>query len=137
MVGCIDWLGDSFIAELLVHGKPSEVSATALDALLAVEWKPWRSKNGRPARLARVVTLGGLAARNADSTRWYGLLHRLVRPPLSVYAFILAPLLPLFRSGRPAPLMRILQSRYLRDAPLWERTLEARLQLHRLALVCN
>ena len=33
----IAWLADSFIAELLVHGKPSEVSATALDALLAVE----------------------------------------------------------------------------------------------------
>jgi hypothetical protein len=30
-------LGDSFITELLVHGKAPEVSATALDALLAVE----------------------------------------------------------------------------------------------------
>ena len=30
-------LSDSFIAKLLVHGKPSEISATALDALLAVE----------------------------------------------------------------------------------------------------
>ena len=30
-------LGDSFIAKLLVHGKPPEVSASALDALLAVE----------------------------------------------------------------------------------------------------
>src|SRR6059058_4471042 len=54
----------------------------------------------------------------------HGLLDRLVRPPC-VCAFILAPLLPLFRSGSPAPLMRILQSRYLRDASLWERTLEA------------
>ena len=36
-VGCIVWLGDSFIAKLLVHGKPSEVNATAFDALLAVQ----------------------------------------------------------------------------------------------------
>ena len=35
--GCIAWLGDLLIAESLVHGKAAEVSATALDALLAVE----------------------------------------------------------------------------------------------------
>ena len=35
--GCSAWLGDSFIAELLVHGKPTEVSASALDAFLGVE----------------------------------------------------------------------------------------------------
>ena len=36
-VSSIAWLDDSLIAELLMHGKASEVSATALDALLAVE----------------------------------------------------------------------------------------------------
>jgi hypothetical protein len=36
-VRCIAWLDDSLIAELLVHGKAAEVSATALDELLAVE----------------------------------------------------------------------------------------------------
>ena len=36
-VSSIAWFDDSFIVELLMHGKASEVSATALDALLAVE----------------------------------------------------------------------------------------------------
>src|SRR6185436_4416266 len=31
------WLGDLFIAEVLVHGKPAEVSASALDALFGIE----------------------------------------------------------------------------------------------------
>ena len=31
------WLGDSFIAEVLVHGIPAEVSASTLDALFGVE----------------------------------------------------------------------------------------------------
>jgi hypothetical protein len=63
--GCIAWLGDSLIAELLVHGKASEVSATALDALLELEAVAVEER-----RAARVVTFGVPTAFNADSTRW-------------------------------------------------------------------
>ena len=82
-VACIDWLGDSFIAELLVHGKPSEVSPTALDALLAVELEAvaveegssgktgksgnLRGANGAQRRLDAMVKVAGDAA---TGERW-------------------------------------------------------------------
>ena len=59
MVGCIDWLGDSFIAELLVHGKPSEVSATALDALLAVELEAVAVEEGSCGKAGKSGNLRG------------------------------------------------------------------------------
>jgi hypothetical protein len=58
-----------------VHGKPSEVSTTALHAVLAVELEAVAVEEGSCSEAGkRVVTFGVLTARNADSTRWYRLL---------------------------------------------------------------
>ena len=71
-------LSDSFIAKLLVHGKPSKVSATALDTLLAVELEavaveerscgktgksgnPWGVKRGQGGLDAMVKAAGDTA----------------------------------------------------------------------------
>ena len=59
MVGSIDWLNDSFIAELLVHGTPSEVSATALDALLAVELEAVALEEGSCSKAGKSGNLRG------------------------------------------------------------------------------
>src|SRR4029077_20074141 len=52
-------LGDSFIAELLVHGKPSEVSATALDGLLAIELEAVAVEKGSRGKTGKSGNLRG------------------------------------------------------------------------------
>ena len=53
-----------------MHGKPSEVSATALDALLAVELEAVAVEEGSCGKAGKSGNPRVLTARNADSTRW-------------------------------------------------------------------
>ena len=69
-VSSIAWLGDSFIVKLLVHGKPSEVSAAALDALLAVELEAVAVEERSCSKTGKSGNFGVPTAFNADSTRW-------------------------------------------------------------------